>query len=83
MSRYQFVSENGAAGTPLDMKNQAKPLEGSQKSGFAFLYVKWLYEWVLGPFLGDFGAQVGAKLGHVGHQVGLQGLLNITPKIVW
>ena len=26
----------------------------------------------MGPFLGDFGAQVEAKLGHVGHQVGLK-----------
>ena len=33
-------------------------------------------------FWDDFGAQVGAKLGHVGHQVGLKWLYNITPKIM-
>ena len=41
VSRHQVFSENGPPGTPLDMKNQAKPLEGCPKSGFACLHIKW------------------------------------------
>ena len=40
--RHQFLSENGPLGTALDMKNQAKPLEGCQKSRFPFRHVKLL-----------------------------------------
>ena len=39
----------------------------------------WRGSW--DPFWDDFGTQVEAKLGHVGHQVGLQWLFNITRKM--
>ena len=59
-SRRQFLSENEPPGTLLDLKNQGKPLEGCQKSGFALIHVKWLWEGVLGSLFGRF---FGPKLG--------------------
>ena len=53
------------------VKNQG--FRSSNQSG------SWKGSWDL--FWDDFGTQVEAKLGHVGHQVGLQWLTNITPKI--
>ena len=62
-------------------KKPAKVLYCRQKSRFSVFQSKWLLEGLLGPFWDDFGTQVEAKLGHVGHQVGLQWLFNITPKM--
>ena len=55
------------------VKNQS--FRSSNQSG------SWKGSW--DDFWDDFGTQVEAKLGHVGHQVGLQWLFNITPKIGW
>ena len=76
--RRNVVSQS-SPGTPKYSKTAIL----SSKLRFSACHLKWLWSgdgsW--DPFWDDFGNQVGAKLGHVGHQVGLGSLFNITSKL--
>ena len=62
-------------------KNQPKCCTVVKNQGFRSSNQSGSWKGSWDPFWDDFGTQVEAKLGHVGHQVGLQWLNDITQKM--
>ena len=80
VSRHPCLGERGSLGThlnPSKCSSRYNAVHILHISAVCLLDGSWVRTWT------HLESVLGAKLGHVGHQVGLQWLFNITPKIGW